>query len=102
MGTHHSPVVGVVQIYAIHQVPGGHHAPVATGHAARGKGGRTRGIVLHDPPPGYHPPRPRIPLKERQREAREDFVLMRVATIVVVLAAAAIAVIFVLMIAGYH
>jgi hypothetical protein len=66
----------------------------------RGKGGRTRGIVLHDPPPGYHPPRPRIPLKERQREAREDWVLMRVATVVVVLAAAAVAVIFVLMIAG--
>jgi hypothetical protein len=41
-------------------------------------------------------------LKERQREAREDWVLMRVATVVVVLAAAAIAVIFVLMIAGYH
>ena len=68
----------------------------------RGRGGRTRGIVLHDPPPGYHPPRPRIPWKDRQREAREDFVLMRVATVVVVLAAAAIAVIFVLMIAGYH
>jgi hypothetical protein len=41
-------------------------------------------------------------LKERQREAREDWVLMRVATVVVVLAAAAIAVIFVLMIAGRH
>jgi hypothetical protein len=67
-----------------------------------GKGGRTRGIVLHDPPPGYRPPRPKIPLKERQREAREDWVLMRVATVVVVLAAAAVAVIFVLMIAGYH
>jgi hypothetical protein len=41
-------------------------------------------------------------LKDRQRQARQDWVLMRVATVVVVLAAAAIAVIFVLMIAGYH
>jgi hypothetical protein len=68
----------------------------------RGRGGRSRGIVLHDLPPGYSPPRPRIPLKKRQREAREDFVLMRVATVVLILAAAATAVIFVLMIAGYH
>jgi hypothetical protein len=62
----------------------------------------SKSIVLHDPPPGYHPPRPRIPLKERQREAREDRVLMRVATVAVVVAAAAIAVIFMLMIAGYR
>ena len=68
----------------------------------RGRGGRTKGIVLHDPPPGYRPPRPRIPLKDRQRKALQDWVLMRVATVVLVLAAAAIAVIFVLMIAGYH
>ena len=68
----------------------------------RGKGGRSRGIVLHDPPPGYRPPRLRIPLRERQREAREDYVLMRVVTVVLVLAAAAVAVIFVLMIAGYR
>jgi hypothetical protein len=68
----------------------------------RGRGGRTRGIVLHDPPPGYRPPRSRIPLKDRQRKALQDWVLMRVATVVLVLAAPAIAVIFVLMIAGYH
>jgi hypothetical protein len=68
----------------------------------RGRGGRTKGIVLHDPPPGYRPPRSRIPLKDRQRKALQDWVLMRVATVVLVLAAAAIAVIFVLMIAGYH
>jgi len=41
-------------------------------------------------------------LKDRQRKALQDWVLMRVATVVLVLAAAAIAVIFVLMIAGYH
>jgi hypothetical protein len=71
---------------------------VARGGRAAGPGGS----CLHDPPPGYHPPRLKIPLKERQREAREDWVLMRVATVVVILAAAAVAVIFVLMIAGYH
>jgi hypothetical protein len=63
---------------------------------------RPEWIVLHDPPPGYRPPRPRIPLKDRQRQAREDWVLMRVAIVVLVLAAAALAVIFVLLIAGYH
>jgi hypothetical protein len=68
----------------------------------RGRGGRTKAIVLHDPPPGYRRPRLRIPLKDRQREAREDYVLMRVATVVVLLAAAAIAVFFVLMMAGYR
>jgi hypothetical protein len=68
----------------------------------RGKGGRSRGIVLHDPPPGYRPPRLRIPLKVRQRKAREDYVLMRVVTVVVVLAGVAIAVIFILIIAGFH
>ena len=66
------------------------------------RGGRSRPIVLHDPPPGYHPPRPRIPLKERQREARQDWVLMRVATVVLVLAGAAIAVIYLLIIAGFR
>ncbi|HTT53732.1 MAG TPA: hypothetical protein VMH35_20240 [Streptosporangiaceae bacterium] len=68
----------------------------------RGRGGRTKPIVLHDPPPGYRRPRPRIPLRDQQRKARHDWVLMRVATVVVVLAAAAITVIFLLMIAGYR
>ena len=59
---------------------------------------RARGIYLHDPPPGYHPPRPEIPLKERQRQARQDWILMRVATVVLALAAAAFLVIMVLII----
>ena len=67
----------------------------------RGRGGRTKPIVLHDPPPGYRPPRLRIPLKERQREAREDWVLMRVTTIVLVLAAAAFMVIIFVIIATH-
>jgi hypothetical protein len=61
-----------------------------------------RGLRLHDPPPGYHPPRPRIPLQDRQRRVREDWVLLRVATVVLALATAAMAVIIALMIAGYH
>ena len=52
---------------------------------------RTR-IYLHDPPPGYHPPRPRLPLKDRQRQARQERVLMR-ATVVLVPTAAAVLVI---------
>ncbi len=40
--------------------------------------------------------------KERQREAREDWVLLRVATVILVLVAAAMAVFIALMIAGYR
>ena len=60
-----------------------------------------RGIYLHDPPPGYRPPRPRIPLKERQREARQDWILMRVTTVILVLTAAAVLVIISLIIATH-
>jgi hypothetical protein len=62
---------------------------------------RPGGIYLHDPPPGYRPPRPEIPLKERQRQARQDWLLMRVATVVLVLAAVAFMVIMVLIIATH-
>jgi succinate dehydrogenase hydrophobic anchor subunit len=41
-------------------------------------------------------------LKERQREAREDWVLMRVTTVILVILAAAMAVFIALMIAGFH
>jgi hypothetical protein len=67
----------------------------------RGGRGRTKPIVLHDPPPGYRPPRPRIPLKVRQREAREDWVLMRVTTVVLVLAAAGLMVMLLVIIATH-
>jgi hypothetical protein len=43
-----------------------------------------------------------LTIRRRQREAREDWVLMRVATVVLVLAAAAVTMIFVLMTAGYQ
>ena len=44
-----------------------------------------RGLYLHDPPPGYHPPRPRIPMKDQQRKLRQDYVLMRIVTVVLIL-----------------
>jgi hypothetical protein len=42
-------------------------------------------IYLHDPPPGYRPPR--LPARARLRQAHQDWVLMRVATLVLILAA---------------
>jgi len=64
-------------------------------------GGRAKPIVLHDPPPGYRPREPRIPLKEQQRAARQDWILMRVATVVLVLAAAAFMAIMLVIIATH-
>jgi hypothetical protein len=58
-----------------------------------------KGIYLHDPPPGYHPPRVRIPLQAQKRRALRDYVLMRVATVVVVLAAGAFLVMIFMIIA---
>lgn len=49
--------------------------------------------------PGYRPPRRRLPLKERQRKARQDWILLRVATVVLVLTTAAVLVILSLIIA---
>jgi len=51
--------------------------------------------------PGYHPPRPEIPPKDRQRQARQDWVLMRVATVILILVAVAFMVIIVLIIATH-
>jgi hypothetical protein len=65
------------------------------------RGSRRYGIYLHDPPPGYRPPRPKIPLKDRQRQARQDWVLMRVATVVLILVAVAFMVIMFLIIATH-
>jgi hypothetical protein len=66
----------------------------------RRRGGiRGRGIYLHDPPPGYHPPRSRIPLQQRQRKARQDLILERVVTVVLILAAGAFFVMMLMIIA---
>jgi hypothetical protein len=57
-------------------------------------------VKLHDPPPGYRPPRkPGLPLKDRQRLAREYRIVIRIATVVVALAAAALLVIIFVLIA---
>jgi hypothetical protein len=56
-------------------------------------------IQLHDPPPGYRPRR--MPLKYRQRKARQDWVLMRIATVVLILAGVAFLVIILVIIATY-
>jgi hypothetical protein len=61
-----------------------------------------RGLYLHDPPPGYHPSRPRMSLKQRQRKARLDWVLEHVLAVILIPSAVAVAVIIVLMIAGYR
>jgi hypothetical protein len=59
-----------------------------------------RGIYLHDPPPGYRPSR--IPEKDQQRQARQDWLLMRVATVVLILVAVAFMVIMFLIIATHN
>jgi hypothetical protein len=45
-------------------------------------GGPGRGVRrprLHDAPPGYRPPEP--PPAERRRQLRQDYILLRVATV---------------------
>jgi hypothetical protein len=61
-----------------------------------------RGIYLHDPPPGYHPTRPHVPLAERRRILRRERLLLYVTTTILVLLAGAMAVFIGLMIAGYR
>jgi len=62
---------------------------------------RRRGLYLHDPPPGYRPPRLDMPFRARQRKARQEYVLMRVVTVAVIVLAAALAVFVSLIIAKY-
>ncbi len=72
------------------------------GPRRRGRAGRASGIYLHDPPPGYHPPRFRVPLKAQRRKLRQEYVLMRVATVVVVLLATAFLVMMLMIIATHR
>jgi hypothetical protein len=63
--------------------------------------GPSRGVSrarLHDAPPGYRPPRRRLPLKDRKRKARRDWILMRFSSAILIPIAVALAVIIVLMI----
>jgi hypothetical protein len=59
---------------------------------------RRNGPYLHDPPPGYRPPRLRTTRKEQQRKARQDWVLMRVGTVILVPTAVALLVLILVMI----
>jgi hypothetical protein len=65
-------------------------------NGARGLGG---GLFLNDPPPGYKPPRPRMRLKDRQRIARQDWILEHVLAVILIPLAAALIVIICLMMA---
>jgi hypothetical protein len=66
----------------------------------RGRGGgRTKALILHDPPPGYRPPRRRMPLRERQRRARRDWILEHVLAVILILTAGAFLVIMLIMLA---
>ena len=57
---------------------------------------------LHDPPyPGYRQPQPKIPPKDRQRQARRDWILLRVGTTVLVFAVAAFLVLVCVLIATH-
>lgn len=69
------------------------------GGPRRGRYSRRYGVYLHDPPPGYRPPE--IPSKDRKRMARQDWLLMRVATVVLILVAVAFMVIMFLIIATH-
>jgi hypothetical protein len=66
--------------------------------AARADAGVSTCTIL---PLGYHPPRTRLSLKDQQRQARQEWVLLRVATVVLVLTAAAVLVIISLIIATH-
>ena len=66
------------------------------------RAGAAEDFTLHDPPPGYHPPPPRMSLKEQQRKMRQDWVLEHILVVILIPSVVAIAVIIVLMIAGYR
>jgi hypothetical protein len=68
----------------------------------RGRSSMTPKLILHDPPPGYRPPRRRTPLKQRQRIARRDWILEHVLAVILIPLAAALVVIIFLMIATLH
>jgi hypothetical protein len=69
------------------------------GGPRRGSGAGGRRIVLHDPPPGYHPPS--LPRKFVQQQLRSDYTLLRIGTVVLALLAVALFVIICVMIATY-
>jgi hypothetical protein len=67
-------------------------------HLGRGR----RGLYLHDSPPGYRPPRPRMSLPQQQRKLRQDWLLEHILVVILVPSALVVLVIIVLMIAGFR
>ena len=63
-------------------------------------GGRTKPIILNDPPPRLSPAQKVALVLAGERDHAR--VIVRVATVTLVVAVAAVAVITVLMMAGYH
>jgi hypothetical protein len=64
--------------------------------------GPSRGVSrarLHDAPPGYRPPRRRLPLTLRRKRARRDYLLMRVTSMLLIPLVVALAVVMIVMIA---
>jgi hypothetical protein len=60
---------------------------------------RRRGLYLHDPPPGYRPPKQRIPEEEQRRRVGRDRVLIQAATVVLVITATAFLALIIVLIA---
>jgi hypothetical protein len=67
----------------------------------RGRRGRRAALYLHDPPPGYRPPRQHLSQKDQQRNLRTDWILLRVATVVIVPVVIALIVIITMMVATH-
>jgi hypothetical protein len=63
-------------------------------------GGRSRGIRLHDPPPGYRPPA--RPPETWLGNVRRDRALLYVTAALLGLGAVVVLVVMILMIAGYR
>lgn len=64
-----------------------------------GPGRGVRRLRLHDAPPGYSPPR--LPPEEQRRQLRQDYILLRIATVCGVGLAAALVVVCLIMIATH-
>lgn len=69
------------------------------GPRSRSTRGLSGGLFLNDPPPGYRPPRDRTSEKDQQRTARNEYVLMRASTVILVGIVAALVIVFLVIIA---
>jgi hypothetical protein len=63
--------------------------------------GLSGGIFLNDPPPGYHPPQSTMPLKDRQRMARQNWILEHILAVILIISATAVLVIILVIIATH-